>query len=76
MKRYYVRHTSLKGIISFEKIAELWNGSEISIKIKGVEIVIHAYDDMGSVVADTRQSLEDGGTYDLVERGDNGEVGK
>jgi len=76
MKRYYVRHTSLKGVISFHKIAELWNGSEISVKIKGVEIVIHTYDDMGSVVADTPQSLADGGTYDLVERGDNGEVGK
>ena len=75
MKRYYVRHTSLKGVISFQKIAELWNGDEVETTIKGVEIVIHA-DDMGSVVADTPQSLADGGTYDLVERGDNGEVGK
>jgi len=75
MKRYYARHTSLKDAISFEKIAELWDGSEISVKIKGVEIVIYA-DDMGNVVADTPQSLADGGTYDLVERGDNGEVGK
>ena len=74
MKRYYVRHTSLKGIISFEKIAELWNGNEVHTTIKGVEIVIHAYDDMGSVAADTRQSLEDGGAYDLVERGEYGEV--
>ena len=75
MKRYYARHTSLKDIISFAKIAELWDGSEISIKIKGVEIIIYA-DDMGNVIADTKQSYEDGGEYDMVTRGDNGEVGK
>ena len=76
MKRYYVRHTSLKGVISFKKIAELWNGDEVHTTIKGVEIIIHA-DDMGTFVfADTRQSLEDCGTYDFVKRGDNGEVGK
>lgn len=75
MTRYYARHTSLKGVISFKKIAELWNGSEISAKIKGVEIVIYA-DDMGNVIADTPQSLANGGTYDLIERGENGEVGK
>ena len=75
MKRYYVRHTSLKGIISFEKIAELWNGDEVETAIKGKDIIIHA-DDMGNVIADTKQSYEDGGEYEMVERGDNGEVGK
>ena len=75
MQRYYVKHTSLKGVISFQKIAELWNGDELHIDIKGKDIIIHA-DDRGNVIADTKQSYEDGGEYDMVTRGDNGEVGK
>ena len=75
MERYYVRHASLKGVISFEKIAELWNGDEVETAIKGKDIIIHS-DDMGNVIADTKQSYEDGDIYEMVTRGDNGEVGK
>ena len=75
MKRYYMRHESLKGVISFRKIAELWNGDEVHTTIKSKDIIIHA-DDMGNVIADTKQSYEDGGIYEKVERGENGEVGK
>ena len=75
MKRYYVRHISLQGVISFRKIAELWNGDEVETTIKGKDIIIHS-DDMGNVIADTKQSYKDGDIYEMVEQGDNGEVGK
>ena len=75
MKRYYARHISLQGVISFRKIAELWNGDEVETTIKGKDIIIHA-DDMGNVIADTKQSYKDGDIYEMVERGENGEVGK
>ena len=75
MERYYVRHISLQGVISFRKIAELWNGDEVETTIEGEDIIIHS-DDMGNVIADTKQSYKDGGEYDMVTRGDNGEVGK
>lgn len=76
MKRYYIRHESLKGVISFKKIAELWNGDEVETVIKGKDIIIRS-DDMGNVIADSIQSFwKLDGEYDMVTRGDNGEVGK
>ena len=75
MKRYYIRHESLKGVISFKKIAELWNGDEVETVIKGKDIIIRS-DDMGNVIADRKQSGKNGDIYEMVERGENGEVGK